>query len=320
MSRIFLCYRRGDAAASAGRIHDHLSRSFGEDAVFIDIEGIDAGADYVEAIDRTIGASQVLLAVIGNMWLSGTGPHGRRLDDPDDWVRAEITTAHDRNLRIIPVLVDGAAMPSGEELPDSLRFLERLNAIEIRHAHFRDDIRRLIEVVGRAVGVSMDPVGTGREKCLREAEGIAKEYLAPISLGMAETLAETGRKLLRAQGICESDFGRITGYLRNPAAYGRVAGYWAFQVASELKVDVRPIALELGACLARESREALEHQETRPLWQLLMCITGVLRLDISQSDRNHLRDSLYDMRSFLYSNRHLDGGSQCKNRISELIG
>jgi len=59
----------------------------------------------------------------------------------------EIAIALSRNLRVIPVLVGGAAMPAGEELPDALRLLCRRNSLEISDTRFHDDLKRLIRVI-----------------------------------------------------------------------------------------------------------------------------------------------------------------------------
>ncbi len=53
-------------------------------------------------------------------------------NDNVDWVREEILTAKENSKHIIPVLVDGAAMPSGpEEMPKSLGFLPYVDAIKL---------------------------------------------------------------------------------------------------------------------------------------------------------------------------------------------
>src|ERR1051326_8270064 len=129
MSKIFLSYRREDSASDAGRLYDKLVSHFGSESVFIDIDRIDLGVDFVEAINEKIGLCQVLLVLIGKQWLTTTDSTGRRLDNPNDFVRLEIVAAGKRNIRIIPVLVEGATMPREELLPDDLKFLARRNAI-----------------------------------------------------------------------------------------------------------------------------------------------------------------------------------------------
>ena len=110
--RIFISYRREDAAYPAGWLFDRLAERFGEDQIFKDVDSIDLGDDFVEVIGQAVGATDVLLALIGDRWLTVADGHGsRRLDDAEDFVRIEIEAALTRNVRIIPILVEGASMP-----------------------------------------------------------------------------------------------------------------------------------------------------------------------------------------------------------------
>src|SRR5262249_54787404 len=72
------------------------------------------------------------------------GEHGnRRLDNPNDFVRIEIAAALQRNIPVIPILLDGATIPKATQLPEDLQELALCNAMEIRHASFHDDMNRL---------------------------------------------------------------------------------------------------------------------------------------------------------------------------------
>src|SRR5215472_10121142 len=126
MRKIFISYRREDCASQAGRLCDWLDSSFGKDQVFMDVQTIDPGDDFVEAIQTAIGSSDVVIAMIGKNWLTITDGTGRRrLENPDDYVRIEISTALDQNKRVIPVLVQGATMPRSDDLPHLLTRLVR---------------------------------------------------------------------------------------------------------------------------------------------------------------------------------------------------
>jgi hypothetical protein len=97
-----------------------------------------------------VGSCDVLIAVIGKRWLtSSEGEGNRRLDNPDDFVRLEVATALKRNIRVIPVLVDGASMPPARDLPDDLKSLVRRNAVEVSHTRFSADSERLIAALER---------------------------------------------------------------------------------------------------------------------------------------------------------------------------
>jgi tRNA A-37 threonylcarbamoyl transferase component Bud32 len=141
---VFICYRREDSQGSTGRIYDRLSKRLGRASVFLDVDSIAPGLDFVEALSQRVRSCDALVAVIGRDWLSSADTAGRRrLDDPQDWVRIEIEAALDRGIRIIPVLVDGARMPRSDELPDSLKKLTRIQKIDVAHTSFDSDVRKL---------------------------------------------------------------------------------------------------------------------------------------------------------------------------------
>lgn len=147
MPGIFVSYRREDSAAHAGRLADQLSLRLGP-GIFMDVDSIPAGEDFVQYIQGRLASSEIVLVVMGRHWLNATDAGGRRrIDDPNDIVSMEIAMALSRNLRVIPVLVGGATMPAGEELPAALRSLCRRNALEISDARFHDDVKQLIRVI-----------------------------------------------------------------------------------------------------------------------------------------------------------------------------
>jgi len=148
--RIFICYRRQDTAGHAGRLRDRLAEGFGDSQVFLDIEQVRIGEDFVDRTTRVVGSCRALLVVIGQRWLTATDPHGRRrLDDEKDYVRLEITTALRSTppIAVIPVLVQGATMPTEEQLPPDLRTLSRLNALLAPDERWRPEVDRLIELL-----------------------------------------------------------------------------------------------------------------------------------------------------------------------------
>jgi hypothetical protein len=148
MSGVFISYRRGDAAASAGRLSDHLRARLGAHQVFMDVDGIEPGVDFHQVISDNVSQCDALIAVIGPDWLS------ERLHEENDFVRIEISAGLERNVRVIPVLVDGAKMPPAEKLPDSLKGLARRNAAEVSHTRFSDDAGRLADVLERIISPS----------------------------------------------------------------------------------------------------------------------------------------------------------------------
>ncbi len=132
MLRIFISYRREDSGGYGLPLYERLRQHFGSEQVFKDIDTIPIGEDFVEYLERAVGACDVLIAVIGKHWLTASDEQGqRRLDDPKDYVRLEIQMALKRKIRVIPCLVGGATMPAQELLPKPLEALHRRRAFEI---------------------------------------------------------------------------------------------------------------------------------------------------------------------------------------------
>lgn len=155
MAGIFVSYRRSDSAGFTGRLTDDLESQFPEHRLFRDVESIEAGADFVEAIDQALRSSSVLLVVIGPRWLDTTGADGqRRLDDPADFVRLEIAAALKLGLRVIPVLVDGAAAPAADALPPDLAALARRQAHELSDRRWDYDVEQLFRQIDKFPGLA----------------------------------------------------------------------------------------------------------------------------------------------------------------------
>lgn len=159
MPGVFISYRREDSAAYAGRLFDILSAAFGADNTFMDVDDIKGGDDFTTVIERKLGASDALVAVIGQHWLSVTETNGgRRLDNPNDFVRIEIAKALQRGIRVIPVLVGGATLPHPSDLPDNLKPLCERQAVEVRDTRFHEDAKDLVDVLHRTLhGTGLAP-------------------------------------------------------------------------------------------------------------------------------------------------------------------
>jgi formylglycine-generating enzyme required for sulfatase activity len=128
----------------------------------MDVDDIHIGFNFVEVIQNAVGSCVVLLAVIGRQWLTSTDSQGqRRLDNPEDFVRLEITTALQRKIRVIPVLVDGASMPRSTELPDVLQPLANLHALVVGD-RFHPDVNRLIEEIETVLGATSSSISEGQ--------------------------------------------------------------------------------------------------------------------------------------------------------------
>jgi hypothetical protein len=142
-SRAFVSYRNDDTAHAAGRLGEELERRLGSDRVFIDVNSIDAGADFRVTIAEAVARTAVMLVLVGDRWVRSADGR-RRLNEPGDVLRLELEQALHTETRMIPVLVDGAKMPSPADLPPTLRPLTRLNAMTLGARSFRRDVEDII--------------------------------------------------------------------------------------------------------------------------------------------------------------------------------
>jgi hypothetical protein len=144
MSGVFISYRRADSAGHAGRLFDHLSMRFGADLIFQDFDDIKPGTDFLQAIQTAIKSCDIMLVLIGPLWLEDAQGR-RRLDDPEDVLRLEVSEALQRDMTVIPVLLGGATMPPAEYLPEPVKSLSKRHAVEITDSRWNYDVGRLIE-------------------------------------------------------------------------------------------------------------------------------------------------------------------------------
>jgi hypothetical protein len=148
--KVFLSYRRGDSADAAGRLADRLVHDLGKDTIFMDVDGIPLGVDFVKRLTAEVASCDVLLAVIGPRWLEIRDDKGnRRLDNPNDFVRVEISAALERDIPLIPILLNGTQIPSADDLPSNLTGLSVRNGLEVRHSSFHSDLDRLVRQLRR---------------------------------------------------------------------------------------------------------------------------------------------------------------------------
>ncbi|MBV1877027.1 MAG: SUMF1/EgtB/PvdO family nonheme iron enzyme [Pseudomonadales bacterium] len=153
MPKIFISYRRGDSAYATNSINSALEQHFGAEAVFFDIDSVGLGNDFREIIAEAVAQCDVLLAVIGNAWLDAKDSEGkRRLDDPADFVRLELEAALNRNIPVVPVLVDEVSIPSAAALPSSMSALAFRNAAQVRAGKdLVQDLERLVKGIDKTV-------------------------------------------------------------------------------------------------------------------------------------------------------------------------
>ena len=153
--RISMSYRREESAYPANWLYTLLSEHFGDGQVFMDVDDIEPGANFVDVINAAVGSCEVMLAMIGDRWLTITDADGsRRIDDDVDFVRLEIEAALARNIRVIPILVSGAKMPRPRDLPSSIDTLAYRQALELSAHRFKLDLARLLKALENTLSAS----------------------------------------------------------------------------------------------------------------------------------------------------------------------
>jgi len=187
--RVFISYRRSDSAGHAGRLYDYLKNYFGNERIFFDVNTIQAGVNFEQKINSELDNSEVVLVLIGNQWLDAKDKEGsKRLDNPKDYVRLEVETALSKNITVIPILLQGATMPSGNVLPDTLYDLSRRNAIRLNDDHWNSDFKLLATIMENALNVSRSL----KERKIRKLRQIV------FSLAALGTLLAIGTQLFFA--------------------------------------------------------------------------------------------------------------------------
>jgi hypothetical protein len=142
--RVFVSYRRADTGNQAGWLADRLAAHFGRSQVVRDVDSIQLGNDFADVIAAAVTSCDVLLALIGHQWLAAA-PGG------DDYVRVEIEAALTRGVQVIPVLVDGARMPTAAELPPGLTLLAQRPPLSLGAANPEGDVSRIIQVLDQSI-------------------------------------------------------------------------------------------------------------------------------------------------------------------------
>ena len=146
MAKVFISYRRADSQHPVDRLYAGLRKYLPKKEIFMDVDNIPPGVDFVDHLSQQVAKCETILVVIGPQWLSIENDQGvRRLDDPEDFVRVEIEAALERNVPVVPVLLDGTPMPRADQLPVSLKPFARRNALELRRNAFQPDLQTLAE-------------------------------------------------------------------------------------------------------------------------------------------------------------------------------
>jgi len=278
--RVFISYRREDSAGYALALRDRLSRRFGRDSIFMDVAEIDPGTNFVAAIQQAVGSCDVLIALIGRQWLSATDAKGRRLDNPDDWVRLEIATALRRNILVIPTLVGGAKVPRAEDLPDELKPLAERHAWEISDTRFKADVSGLIqELREHAADLAREREEEERlAQAKAEAERLAAQKAEEERIAREKAEQE---RLAREKAEAEQ-VERERAEAERLAAQQAEADRLAQERAEQSAPVVMPPApasesVEYLPSAIKKASQALGH----PVWQGIGAITGIIAIIVT---------------------------------------
>lgn len=151
--KIFINYRRGESLKDAQHLATLLANRFGEKHIFLDVRGIDGGEHWLHTLEKQVAASEVMVALIGKGWIDVKDEEGnRRLDNPNDFVRFEIAQALQRDIPVLPVLLDGAQVPRIAQLPQDMMALSLFQAMPLRTESVVQDA----EAIARRLKIMLD--------------------------------------------------------------------------------------------------------------------------------------------------------------------
>jgi len=173
---IFINYRRGDDPGFTQALYGRLEQVFPPERLFMDVDNIAPGLDFVQVLNEQVASCDVLIAVVGPNWLAAIDESGqRRLDNPEDFVRVEIESALSQKKRVIPVLVNDAKMPRSTELPEGLKPFARCNAVRLTHERFRAETQSLIKALEKVLAETETARRDQAEHALRAEKARAKD-------------------------------------------------------------------------------------------------------------------------------------------------
>jgi len=180
-AKVFISYRRDDRIEHAGRVLDRITSEFGREPLFMDVDAIPLDVNFASALADQVMKCDVVVAIVGPNWLDATyGSGKRRIDDPADFVRIEISAALKFGIPVISVFLEGAQPPKLEQLPGDIRELALRHGLQVRHASFHSDMDKLID--------ALRGIRSSRQKLASNggAEGVTEAW--PASVGWQSEL------------------------------------------------------------------------------------------------------------------------------------
>jgi len=155
-AKVFISYRRADDPWIAQLLKQKLGARIPASDIFIDVTSIGVGQAWLDAIDQAIGASTIVMAIIGPNWSGRLREHARG-DASRDMVRYEISSALRRNIPVIPILIGEALLPTSEELPSDVSGILKYNSIRLRPETFDSDATLLADALSKLSPAKQPP-------------------------------------------------------------------------------------------------------------------------------------------------------------------
>jgi hypothetical protein len=141
--KIFVSYRQTDTGPEVRTLSDYLKEAFGRTMVFVDTANVRHGPKWPPQIQQALEAAGVLIVAVGPKWFNEENQ--RRLNEEGDWVRLEIARSLERDIRIIPLLVNGAQRPNPGLLPSSIADLGKHLPMPLARENWAGQVRDLID-------------------------------------------------------------------------------------------------------------------------------------------------------------------------------
>ena len=258
--KVFISYQRADTTLAAHALLYAL-RVGGHEA-FVDTGDIGAGQLYRQVISNAVSESNVLLALIGPGFDVG------RLGEPTSVVTFEWQRARFHGVAVVPVLVDGGAMPRDDELPPQLRWFTRRNAIGLRRASLAADFDACVAAVAtlgadprraaRVLWVDDRPSNNELERRLLRPHGIVFDCVVSTAEAVEQLVNESYDLVitdLGRQGSSDRSSTAGAAFLEHPAV--RDGGPPVIVYAGAWAVAQRRELIGRGAVDVMASREQL---------------------------------------------------------------
>lgn len=228
------------------------------------------------------------------------------------WTRHELKAAQARAFKeseeyLLPARFDDTSIPG---------LLPTVAYVDLNHLspeEFADLVIEKLRGTFVAAPTARREVEPALEASLADAVIYAEEYLEPQPLDLSDAIAEAVRRSFERSAV-KIERRYLVPYLRSESAAHRVTGYIAYQVSPQ-----KDMALDFVAALRREKVEAATRRETRPLWQLLVCVGRLMQLGIDRSDTAVIRTALREYFEWMKRDPSIDPGGQCKRRIGMLL-